>query len=56
MDFTWEEIGLEGKFRNESVLSPVLLPPPSDIDRSNLRALSVVKSEMVYTTKLVSNR
>lgn len=47
--FTWGEIGLVGNFRNESVVSAVLLPPTVDIGRSNLRALSVARSELVYT-------
>jgi hypothetical protein len=56
MNFTCGEIGLVGKFRNESVPSSVLLPPPVGIDRSNLRALSVARSELVYTIqKLVSD-
>lgn len=48
--FTWTGIGLLGMSRNESGVSTVLLPTV-DIGRTILRALSVARSELVYTIK-----
>lgn len=47
--FTWGEIGLVGKFRNESVASIVLLPTADDVGCVNSRKLSIARRVLVYT-------